>query len=81
MSLFDDLKVFKDYKYYPQTPNIDFDNLDKESSYKFIRGTYRVGCKEKIFNVGFLDLFEQNGKHIHTVILYFLGYIVFSNKE
>ncbi len=61
------------WKYYYDTPSIDFDNFNSENAYNFIRGTYDVGAKEKIFDVGFQKLFHDQGKHQHTVALYFLG--------
>lgn len=61
------------WKYYFDTPSIDFNNFNHENAYNFIRGTYDVGAKEKIFDVGFQKLFHDQGKHQHTVALYFLG--------
>jgi len=62
-----------EWKYYSTAPSIDFDNFNRENTYNFIRRTYVVGSKEKIFDVGFQKLFHDQGKHQHTVALYFLG--------
>lgn len=77
MSLYDQLITLSpnNYKYYYNAPNMDFLTFNHKNAYNFIRGTYRTGSKDKIFDVGFINSFESNGKHQHTVILYFLGCI------
>lgn len=44
-----------------------------KSCYKFIREYFHKGDKQKVFELSFTDKFQQEGKHIHTTILYFLG--------
>jgi hypothetical protein len=61
------------WKYYGDAPEMDFNIFSHESAYRFIRGTYKIGSKDRIFDVGFQRNFESTGKHEHTVILYFLG--------
>lgn len=61
------------WKYYSIAPEMDFGCFNHDSAYKFIRGTYDVGSKDRIFDVGFQQRFKQSGKHQHTVALYFLG--------
>lgn len=61
------------WKYYYDTPDIDFCAFDHISAYGFIKGTYNIGSKDKIFDVGFKESFKAHGKHEHTVVLYFLG--------
>jgi len=75
MSLHDSLKALpkKEWKYYYDTLNIDFNTFDNNTAYNFIRGTYNIGSKDKMFDVGFEKSFMAHGKHEHTVVLYFLG--------
>lgn len=61
------------WKYYDDAPQIDVDNFNKNGAYVFIKGTYKVGYKNKIFDIGFQRQFKDQGKHQHTVALYFLG--------
>jgi len=60
-------------KYYHNAPCMNFASFTTEDAYKFIRGTYTVGAKDKIFDVGFSSKHESEGKHLHTVSLYFMG--------
>ena len=40
---------------------------------EFINRQFRSGHKERVFNIPFLDEYNESGKHLHTVSLYFLG--------
>jgi hypothetical protein len=48
-------------------------NLTHENAYDYIINYYQYGGKERIFDVGFNDKFYNEGKHEHTVVLYYLG--------
>ncbi|MGE5496412.1 MAG: hypothetical protein ACM3S4_14040 [Burkholderiales bacterium] len=75
MNLYDAFKAMPDnrWKYYYDTRPLNFDDLNEEEAYKFIRGNYTLGAKDKVFDIGFHDRFKEKGKHRHTVALYFLG--------
>lgn len=40
---------------------------------KFIKSNFACGAKEKAFDLSFFENYLKNGKHEHTVSLYFLG--------
>ncbi len=61
------------WAYYYDATKMCFDDFSKGNAYKFIKSTYETGAKDRIFDVGFQESFKDNGKHEHTVALYFLG--------
>ena len=75
MTLWDTLCALSNtqYNYYCSAPEIDLNNLSSKMAYQFIKSTYKIGCKDKIFNIGFQRSFKEKGKHVHTLILYLLG--------
>lgn len=76
MCLYDKLVNISPEKvhYYPLSPKINvIQNLTEASAYDYIIKYYKHGEKGSVFNVGFIDKFQSNGKHMHTVVLYYLG--------
>lgn len=47
--------------------------LDPKSSWNFIQEYFKLGGKEKAFDLEFAEELEKSGKHIHTVSMYYIG--------
>ena len=68
--------------YYRCEKNPPPDDYTKEKTYNFIKKYFEISGKEKVFDLDFLEQYEENGKHIHTVSLFLLGLLLkdFSNS-
>jgi hypothetical protein len=47
--------------------------LDPNSSWNFIQEYFKLGGKEKAFDLEFAENLKQCGKHIHTISMYYIG--------
>lgn len=78
MSLYEKLMNEDFYKnsvyYHTSLHNIDLSGINQESCYKFIKEFFKAGGKQAVFNTNFNKDFKTNGKHVHTVVLYLLGF-------
>lgn len=48
--------------------------FDQKSCYKYIKEYFKAGSKETVFKIDFSEDFKKDGKHVHTVVLYLMGY-------
>ena len=75
MSLYDKLENIDPQKvHYYGTMSINIiQNLTHESAYDYITNYFLYGRKGNVFDIGFNDKYKSEGKHEHTVVLYYLG--------
>lgn len=75
MSLYDEFRALDDCFYYPilHGRNLTLDYSDSNQCFKFINDYYEAGHKNKAFAFDFDHLYKTEGKHCHTVSMYFLG--------
>ena len=74
-------KAYREVEPYYNT-DVDVEALfgdNKEAALRcreFINREFHSGHKERVFNIPFLDEYNESGKHLHTVSLYFQGGIL-----
>lgn len=73
-NLYNKYKNCKNYYRWEQNPPPD--DYTKEKAYNFIKKYFEISGKEKVFDLDFLEQYEENGKHIHTVSLFLLGLLL-----
>lgn len=61
--------------YYGNTVDVNdlFSGTGKKTCYRFIKDYFKHGEKEKVFSFDFYDEYKKEGKHVHTVSLFFMG--------
>lgn len=71
MNLYDRFQS-NDIKYYYDSLTIN-PLQDAQSAWDFIQKYFKLGGKEKAFDLEFADKLKLNGRHIHTVSMYYIG--------
>lgn len=52
---------------------VDINRLLPNNCYRFIKRFFEAGAKERLFEISFSNEYEEQGKHVHTLVLYLLG--------
>ena len=79
MSLYCDYMKNEENCYYQPGISNPFSNFnDPQESFNFIEDYFSAGSKRNVFTLDFERSFRKDGKHQHTVALYYLGCKLFS---
>lgn len=62
--------------YYDKYNNMVNPFANPDNSYEFIKQYFKAGKKEEAFRFQDKSVFKQNGKHVHTVVMYFIGVLL-----
>ena len=75
MNLHEEFRALNDCFYYSSLHgrNLTLDFNDSDQCFEFIKDYYEAGRKNKVFAFVFDHLYRTEGKHCHTVSMYFLG--------